>query len=109
MWIPDIIKKQLEFQREVIKSDSGISSKSYVMVEGMKVAKLIIYWYLSVLTIEIFTKYELRTNWLEFVSVLGALSVFILASAWGKVKGEQSYWSNYGTNVNNEDNGGAVG
>lgn len=103
MWIPDIIKSKFKFQREIIKSNSGISSKSYVMVEGMKLAKLIIYWYLAVLTVEIFTKYELRTNWLEFTSVLGALSVFVLASAYGKVKGEQSYWNNYGSNVNDED------
>jgi len=103
MWIPDILKSRSKFREDIIRSNSGISSKSYVMVEGMQISKLIIYWYLSVLTIEMFTDYVLRSNWLDFVAVLGALSVFILASAYGKVKGEQSYWSNYGSNINEEE------
>lgn len=95
MWIKDAIKKKQDFRRELIKSNSGVSSKSYIMIEGMRLAKLIVYWYLIVLTLEIFTKYELRTNWIDFIGVLAALSGFILASVYGKVKGEQAYYRHY--------------
>lgn len=79
-----------------------MSSKSYVMVKGMQLTRVIVIWYLIVLMIEMFTDYVLRSNWLDFVAVIGALSVFVLASAWGKVKGEQSYWNNNPTSEVNE-------
>lgn len=104
MWLPDLIRKKQRFRDSVIKSDSGVSSKSYVMVEGMELAKKVVYWYLIILTIEMFTDYVLRSNWVDFAAVVVALSGLILASAWGKIKGEQSYWNNYGSGINNDDN-----
>lgn len=82
------------FRREIIRSNTGMSSKSYVMVQGMQLTRVIVYWYLTMLTFEMFTDYVLRSSWIDFVAVIGALAVFVLASAWGKVKGEQSYWYN---------------
>lgn len=104
-FIPNTFKRDQDFREDIIRSNSGMSSKSYVMLEGMKLAKIIVYWYLGVLTLEIFTPFTLRTNWIEFVAVLGGLSAFVLASAWGKVKGEQSYWSSqsYGSNIRGEE------
>jgi len=96
---------------ELLKSNSGLSSKSYVMIQGVRLAKVIVYWYLGVLTVEMFTNYVLRSDWIQFVAVIGALSTFILASAWGKVRGEQSYNSNYGyqnTSINSEITGEEV-
>jgi len=105
MWIPDIIRNREQFQRDIIKSGSGISSKSYVMVEGMKISKLIIYWYLIVLTIEMFTDYVLRSSWLDFVAVIGALSALILAAAWGKTKSEQAYYRRYNYDSDSQESG----
>lgn len=63
------------------------------MLEGIFLTRIIVFWYLAMQTIEMFTNYVLRSNWIDFVAVIGALSVFVLASAWGKVKGEQSYYN----------------
>lgn len=110
MWLPDLLRRRREFRSEVIRSNSGVSSKSYVMVEGMQIAKVVVYWYLIVLTIEMFTDYVLRSNWVDFGVVLGALSGFVLATAWGKIKGEQSYYRAFtadelqdDTSINKED------
>lgn len=102
MWLRKLIIESIEFQRNIIRNNSGMSSKSYVMVKGMQLTRVIVIWYLIVLMIEMFTDYVLRSNWLDFVAVIGALSVFVLASAWGKVKGEQSYWNNNPTSEVNE-------
>ena len=107
MLIPEWIKNNRKFRRDVIRSDSGISSKSYVMVEGMQLYKLIVYWHVGVLTVDIFTPYNVEINWLDFVAVIVSLSTFVLASAWGKIKGEQSYWSSRfddAPNINKDDN-----
>ena len=95
MLVTDWIKSSSKFRRDIIKSNSGISSKSYVMVKGMQLSKLVVYWYLAMLTLERFTPYEADINWLDFSAVITSLSVFILASAWGKIKGEQSYYRRY--------------
>lgn len=101
MFFRNYLKEKTKFDREVIKRNSGTSSKSYVMIEGIRITRLIVVWYLSIQTIEIFTDYAINTNWYEFAATITALSGFVLASAWGKVKGEQSYWNN---NTSTDDN-----
>lgn len=111
MWFTNLLKKRREFQDEIIRSNSGVSSKSYVMINGFKLARFIVYWYVGVQTVEIFTDYTLNTNWTEFVAVLVALTTFVVGSAWGKIKGEQSYYNGlYGRDetevpsINKDDN-----
>ena len=100
MKIYQLLREKILFQRSIITNNTGVSSKSYVMIKGMKLTQVIVYWYLIMLTIEMFTDYVLRSNWLDFVAVIGALAVFVLASAWGKIKGEQNYWDNgYSNNI----------
>ena len=81
MKIYQLLREKVLFQRNIITNNTGVSSKSYVMVKGMKLTQIIVYWYLIMLTIEMFTDYVLRSNWLDFVAVIGALAVFVLASA----------------------------
>ena len=92
------IWKILSYIDALITNDSGKSSKSFVVVWGVSVSTLIILWYLTMKTIEMFTNYVLNNDWTDFVAVLGSISVFILASIYGKVRGEQSYYSSL-TNV----------
>ena len=110
MWFTNLLKRRRDFQDEIIRSNSGVSSKSYVMINGFKLARFIVYWYVGVQTVEIFTDYSLNTNWMEFVAVLAALTAFVVGSAWGKIKGEQSYYgglygndSNETPNINEDD------
>ena len=92
------IWKILRYIDALITNDSGKSSKSFVVVWGVSMSTLIILWYLTMKTIEMFTNYVLNNDWTDFVAVLGSISVFILASIYGKVRGEQSYYSSL-TNV----------
>jgi len=111
MKLLDLIKDSIMFRRKILLNNSGVSSKSWVMVEGMKLAKLVVYWYLAILTFEMFTNYVLRSDWKTFAAVLVSLSIFVAASAWGKIKGEESYYSSFNTDdsppevsINKEDN-----
>lgn len=63
------------------------------MLWGTGISTLVVVWYLTMKTIEMFTDYVLHNDWTEFVAVIGSLSVFVLATVYGKVKGEQSYYS----------------
>ena len=95
------IVKILQYLDELVTTDSGKSSKSFIAVWGVAMSTLIILWYLTMKTIEMFTTYVLNSNWTDFVAVLGSISVFILASVYGKVKGEQSYYSSLDNSESN--------
>ena len=85
--------KIFRFFKNLVTSNSGTSVKSFIMLWGAGISTLVVVWYLTMKTIEMFTDYVLHNNWAEFVAVIGSLSVFILATVYGKVKGEQSYYS----------------
>ena len=111
MWLIDAIKSRRDFRRKILTSNSGVSSKSWVMVAGMDLARVVVYWYLAVLTIEMFTDYVLRSDWKTFGAVIVSLSIFIAASAYGKIKGEESFYSAFNSedsppspSINKEDN-----
>jgi len=91
-----VFGKILDYLDKLITNNTGKSSKSFISVWGVVMSTLIIVWYLTMKTIEMFTDYILNTNWTDFVAVLGSISVFILAAVYGKVKGEQSYYGSLG-------------
>ena len=97
------MKRLLKFYVSLIRSNSGVSSKSYVMVWGTIVSTIVLLFYLTMLVIESFSEVKAHINWIEFSSVIASISVLILASVWGKVKGEQYYFEN---NNKEEDNSG---
>lgn len=105
-----VFGKILDYLDKLITTNTGKSSKSFISVWGVVMSTLIIVWYLTMKTIEMFTDYILNTNWSDFVAVLGSISVFILAAVYGKVKGEQSYFGAFNsddapsdTSLNKED------
>jgi len=111
MWLLDAIKSRRDFRRKILISNSGVSSKSWVMVAGMDLARVVVYWYLAVLTTEMFTDYVLRSDWKVFAAVITSLSVLILSAAYGKVKGEESFYGSFNSeepppspSINKEDN-----
>jgi len=111
MWLLDAIKSRVDFRRKILTSNSGVSSKSWVMVAGMDLARVVVYWYLAVLTTEMFTDYVLRSDWKVFAAVITSLSVLILSAAYGKVKGEESFYGSFNSeepppspSINKEDN-----
>jgi len=111
MWLLDAIKSRRDFRRKILISNSGVSSKSWVMVAGMNLARVVVYWYLAVLTTEMFTDYVLRSDWKTFSAVIISLSLFVGASAWGKIKGEESFYGSFNSeepppspSINKEDN-----
>jgi len=91
-WLLDAIKSRMELRKKILTSNSGVSSKAWVMVSGMDLAKVVVFWYLTVLTIEMFTDYVLRSDWKTFGAVIVSLSVLIASAAYGKIKGEESYY-----------------
>jgi len=106
----NIIKDHINFRRKILTNNTGVSSKSWVMLEGMSLAKVVVYWYLGVLTVEMFTDYVLRSDWKTFAAVITSLTLFIGASAYGKIKGEESYYGAFNsddappdTSLNKED------
>lgn len=111
MWLIDAIKFRRDFRRKILTSNSGVSSKSWVMVAGMDLARVVVYWYLTVLTIEMFTDYVLRSDWKAFSAVLVSLSILIASAAYGKIKGEESFYGAFNSedslpspSINKEDN-----
>jgi len=105
-----VLGKILDYLDKLITNDTGKSSKSFVSVWGVVMSTIIIVWYLTMKTIEMFTDYILNTNWTDFVAVLGSISVFILAAVYGKVKGEESYYGAFNSgeapqdlSINKED------
>lgn len=99
------MKKLLRFYSSLIRANSGVSSKSYVMVWGTIVSTVVLFFFLTMLIIESIIKVEVCINWFEFSGVIGSISVLILASVWGKVKGEQYYYENNPGQDPNDQNG----
>ncbi len=111
MWLLDVIKSRRDFRRKILTSNSGVSSKSWVMVAGMNLARVVVYWYLAVLTTEMFTDYVLRSDWKTFSAVIVSLSLLIASAAYGKIKGEESFYGAFNSeepppspSINKEDN-----
>jgi len=107
----NIIKDHINFRRKILTNNTGVSSKSWVMLEGMSLAKVVVYWYLGVLTVEMFTDYVLRSDWKSFAAVLVSISILVAAAAWGKIKGEESFYGSFNSeespptpSINKEDN-----
>ena len=96
-WVKDYMSKRWELYVSIIKSDSGVSSKSYVMVEGFKLGRTISIAYLILSILDYFKTGEL--DYIGTTALLGGLSALILASAWGKTKSEQAYWESYDQNI----------
>lgn len=74
----------------VITKDTGVSSKSYVMVLGFWIA-----WEVTQVMLVLTVLDYIETRILNYTGIsilLGALSAFVLASAYGKTKVEQSYY-----------------
>jgi pheromone shutdown protein TraB len=97
------MKKLLNFYYKLIRSNSGVSSKAYVMVWGTIISTLVLFFYLTMLVIESLVEVKAHINWYEFSSVIASISVLILASVWGKIKGEQYYYEN--NNDSNQEGG----
>lgn len=77
----------MKFLKQVVTNNTGVSSKSFVMVSGMLLAAEVTQVML-VLTILDFIKSN-ELNYTGISLLLGALATFVLGSAWGKVKSEE--------------------
>ena len=77
----------LKLLKQVITNNTGVSSKSFIMVSGMFLAAEVTQVMLVLTVWDYITTGSL--NYTGVALLLGGLSSYTLASAWGKVKGEQ--------------------
>lgn len=86
-----ILKLLYDLHVSIITNDTGVSSKSYIMVMGVWIG-----WEVTqvmlVLTILDFAHTGIL-NYVGVTALLGGLSALILASAWGKTKSDQAYYN----------------
>lgn len=78
----------MNFLAKVITNNTGVSSKSFIMVTGMLLASEVTQVMLVLTVWDYIETKEL--NYTGISLLLTALSSVILAAAWGKIKGEQS-------------------
>ena len=95
-FIYKVLKALWDLHVSVITANNGVSSKAYIMVLGVWIGFEVTQ---VVLFLTVLDYFETRTlNYAGIATLLGGLSVLILASAWGKTKSDQAYY-----NSNNED------
>ena len=99
------MKTIIKFIKQVITNNTGASSKSFVMIFGIFLSAEVLQVMLILTIIDFIKTGEL--NYTGISLLLGAVATYTLASAWGKVKGEEYEYNiepEPSQSLNKEDN-----
>lgn len=73
----------------LITNNTGVSLKAFMALSGMILASLMVLAIIVVIIVDLFTTYKIDTDLYGIATVIGAIAGFIVASVYGKLKGEE--------------------
>lgn len=78
----------MDFLKQLIKNNTGISIKGFLALSGMFIAFLMVLTIIIVLIVDLFSNYKVDTDLYGIAALVGSIAGFVLAAVWGKVKSE---------------------
>ena len=78
----------MEFLKQLIKNNTGVSIKGFLALSGMFIAFLMVLTIIIVLIVDLFSNYKVDTDLYGIAALVGSIAGFVLAAVWGKVKSE---------------------
>lgn len=79
----------LKYLNLLITNNTGVSLKAFMALSGMILASLMVLTIIVALIVDLFTNYKIDTDLYGIATVIGAIAGFIVASVYGKLKGEE--------------------
>lgn len=78
----------MEFLKQLIKNNTGVSIKGFLALSGMFIAFLMVLTIIVVIMVDLFSNYKVDTDLYGIAALMGSIAGFVLAAVWGKVKSE---------------------
>ena len=78
----------MEFLKQLIKNNTGVSIKGFLALSGMFIAFLMVLAIIVVIMVDLFSNYKVDTDLYGIAALMGSIAGFVLAAVWGKVKSE---------------------
>lgn len=80
----------IQFLKDLITNDTGVSSKSFALVVATIVGGITSLAFVIMLFIDLFTNYVIGSDLYGMAAVITALGSFAAAIFWGKIKSEKT-------------------
>jgi hypothetical protein len=84
----------LKFLKNLLTNNTGVSLKSFIALSGIVLTTLMVLCIIAVVIVDLFTNYKVDTDLYGIATVIGAVSAFVVASVYGKLKGEELEFKN---------------
>lgn len=78
----------MDFLKQLIKNNTGVSIKGFLALSGMFIAFLMVLAIIVVIMVDLFSNYKVDTDLYGIAALMGSIAGFVLAAVWGKVKSE---------------------
>ena len=78
----------MEFLKQLIKNNTGVSIKGFLALSGMFIAFLMVLAIIVVIMVDLFSNYKVDTDLYGIAALIGSIAGFVLSAVWGKVKSE---------------------
>lgn len=78
----------MDFLKQLIKNNTGVSIKGFLALSGMFIAFLMVLAIIVVIMVDLFSNYKVDTDLYGIAALIGSIAGFVLAAVWGKVKSE---------------------
>lgn len=80
-----------KFLVQIIRSNTGYSSKTLTMLWAMTVSTLLFLTIIVIVTVDLFTDYSVDTDLYGISAVIGGITMFAISAIAGKVYGDKQY------------------
>lgn len=87
-----------EFLMQLVKNNTGVSSKSFALVIGIIVGSLAIISFLVILFVDLFSDYQINTDLFGLAGIISAIATLISLLYWGKVRSERNDYNKLSSN-----------
>jgi hypothetical protein len=79
----------IKFLKNLLTNNTGVSLKSFIALSGIVLTTLMVLSIIIVLVTDLYSSYKVDTDLYGIAAVIGAVSAFVVAAIYGKVKGEE--------------------
>ena len=77
-----------QFILNLLKNNTGVSLKAFVALLGIANATLMVLSVIIVLIVDLLDNFKIDSDLYGVAALIGAIAGFVVATVWGKVKGE---------------------
>jgi competence protein ComGC len=89
-----MVLKTMSFIRDLIKQNTGVSSKSFTLVSAIFIASISILSFIVMLFIDLLTDKSIQSDMYGMSAVITALGGLVGAAFYAKVKSEETEFKN---------------